>query len=334
MIIDLICFSAHGSKLAEELKNILNGLGHYCNVAHCFGPNKVDLKAWTTDAFETADALIFVGAAGIAVRSVAPHVSSKIYDPAVLVCDDTGRFVIPLLSGHIGGANELASCISQHMGAISVVTTATDNMGVFAIDSWAKKQGLEFANPSKIKSVSARLLMGDKLTLKSQFPIDGPVPKEIEIVDDKEYDVYISVRTRGRESALRLVPKVCVIGIDTASQASAADIDAAVDAALKKGSVSPLSIKCAASIRNKQNEQGILDYCRKNKLPFEVFSARELESVQFRGCASSFNKSTCGVSNVSERSALLSCEGGTIVTTKVSNGISVSIAMQEPKLSF
>lgn len=179
MIIDLICFSAHGSKLAEELKNILNGLGHYCNVAHCFGQNKVDLKAWTTDAFETADALIFVGAAGIAVRSVAPHVSSKIYDPAVLVCDDTGRFVIPLLSGHIGGANELASCISQHMGAISVVTTATDNMGVFAIDSWAKKQGLEFANPSKIKSVSARLLMGDKLMLKSQFPIEGNVPRKL-----------------------------------------------------------------------------------------------------------------------------------------------------------
>ena len=153
-------------------------------------------------------------------------------------------------------------------------------------------------------------------------------------MDDKEYDVYISTRTKGRESALRLVPRVCVVGIDPVKGATAESIDEAVDAALKKGSISPLAIKCVASIRTSRNEQGILDYCRKNRLPLELYSAEELKNAHLKGGMSNFKKNTQGVINVAERSALLACDGGTVVTTKLMGGTSVSIAMKEPELSF
>lgn len=335
MIINLICFSEHGLKQAKKIETELKALGHSCCVSSGYGSGKVNLKKWTEDAFETADALIFVGAVGIAVRSVAPHIVSKMSDPAVIAFDDSGRFVIPILSGHVGGANELAVQLADRIGAISVITTATDNFGVFAIDTWAKSQGLMFSNPAKIKSISARLLMGDTITLRSQFPVSGTPPKGVEIADDKEYDVIITVRTRGRENVLKLIPPVCTVGLDIKEGSDENTVSAAVDALLRKGSISPLAVKKVASISLNQYEPGLLSYCKNHNLPFETYTADELKQVYGIHSYSNFNKIRNGINNVAERSAVLASEGGTLLTTKIfSDGIAAALAIKEPVLSF
>ncbi len=91
--------------------------------------------------FAWADVLLFVGSCGIAVRQIAPHVRDKRTDPAVLVMDETAAFVVPLLSGHIGGANRLAAGLAAFMGAVPVVTTATDIQGRFSVDAGAAQKG-------------------------------------------------------------------------------------------------------------------------------------------------------------------------------------------------
>lgn len=127
--------------------------------------------------FGQADALIFVSACGIAVRSVAPHLRSKFTDPAVVAVDDCGRFAIPLVSGHVGGANALAGGSPGAIGAQAVVTTATDGNDVFAVDTWAADQGFLVVRPNAAKAVSAALLNGEPVGFHSDFPVGGDASK-------------------------------------------------------------------------------------------------------------------------------------------------------------
>ena len=94
--------------------------------------------------FRTKDILLFVGACGIAVRAIAPYIESKLTDPGVLAVDECGTFVVSLLSGHVGGANAFAGLVAHILDAVPVITTATDRNGVFAVDEWAVRCGLDF----------------------------------------------------------------------------------------------------------------------------------------------------------------------------------------------
>lgn len=138
------------------------------------------LRELVRELWSQSRALIFIGACGIAVRSIAPYVKDKTRDPAVLVLDEKGRFVISLLSGHIGGANELTLAIAGLVGAQPVITTATDINQVFAVDSWAIKAGLHIVNPQVIKEISGSLLAGRPVGFISQYPIKGPLPAGLE----------------------------------------------------------------------------------------------------------------------------------------------------------
>jgi len=126
---------------------------------------KESLAEWSRQAFDEGAPLVFVGAAGIAVRAVAEHIASKTADSPVLVVDEKGHFVIPLLSGHLGGANELAVQIAEGIGAAPVITTGTDVHHLFAVDVFARKNGLRVVNTRGIAAVSAKLLAGQQVTL-------------------------------------------------------------------------------------------------------------------------------------------------------------------------
>ena len=131
------------------------------------------LSAWTGAEFQRSDALIFVGACGIAVRAIAPFVQDKFHDPAVLCVDEAGTFVIPLLSGHVGGANRLAEFVAGGIGAVPVVTTATDVERKFAVDVFAKDHGLVITDRVLAKRISADILAEEPVGVFSDFGFSG-----------------------------------------------------------------------------------------------------------------------------------------------------------------
>lgn len=148
------------------------------------------------------DAIIFVGATGIAVRAIAPFITGKAVDPAVLVIDEAGRYVISLLSGHLGGANALARTAASLIEAEPIITTATDAESAFAVDTFAKENGFLLTDLRKAKEVSAKVLRGEKLRIYSDIPmarlVQRPARHEAELVpaqDIDRADIVISYRT-------------------------------------------------------------------------------------------------------------------------------------------
>ena len=201
MRVSCIAFTERGHALAERTARALSDCaqtgeddpGWDVSVSRGFGEGKADLRAWTALAWEASDALLFVGAAGIAVRAIAPYVASKANDPAVVAIDEAGRFAVSLLSGHLGGANELAQTVARAAGAIPVITTATDVRGVWAVDTWARRAGLAVSNPEAIKRVSARLLSGGRVALYSDMPISGQPPEGVDFASDRaRADIVVS----------------------------------------------------------------------------------------------------------------------------------------------
>jgi len=325
MKIAAIAFTDRGMELGQRLRS-----GFDLTLTRC---SEGELSTWTKDNFPAADALLFIGAAGIAVRAVAPYIKSKTADPAVVVMDELGSYAIPLLSGHMGGANQLAVRLARYAGALPVITTATDINRVFAIDSWAQSQGLIVANPEGIKRISARLLAGGAIRIKSSFPIMGPAPAGI-VLSDGEYDVLITCRTRGKTTALRLIAPVVTLGIGCKNGMAADVIETAFTMMMRKAGCSEAAICGAASIDIKAGEPGILEFCRRHRLPLRTFSAAELAAVPGVFSGSDFVNKVTGVDNVCERSAVLASGGRLLAGKEAANGVTMALAIREPRLYF
>ena len=188
MNIAIICFSMTGLETGEKLKKALTEEGAKVVLAKKsrYLPDSVTVSTsrWAGEQFRSGkDGVIFIGACGIAVRSIAPYIVGKKTDPAVLVIDECGNFVISLLSGHLGGANELALRCAGYLGATPVVTTATDLHSRFAVDVFAKKNGCAIFHMKAAKEASAALLAGEKIGFYSEFPWEGELPEGLILCD-------------------------------------------------------------------------------------------------------------------------------------------------------
>jgi len=335
MIIRAIAFSKRGMDLGMDLSFKLK--------EGPLGKENVDyqvercpeggLSAWTAKAWPASDALIFLGSCGIAVRAVAPHVKKKTVDPAVIVIDELGTYSIPLLSGHLGGANDLAVKIGRAIGALPVVTTATDINGLFAADDWARSQGMLVANPEKIKWVSSRILAGEKLKIKSLYEIEGRMPKCLEYADSG-YDILVSHRSRGNGDALRLVPPVVTLGVGCHRNIELEALEKAFEAVLAKSGVHKLAVFQAASLDLKKDEPALLEFCRIHGFPFRTYTAGELTAVPGEYSGSEFVKKITGVDNVCERAAVLASGGRLINKKEAGNGVTMALAIKEPVLTW
>ncbi|MBQ9066528.1 MAG: cobalt-precorrin 5A hydrolase [Clostridia bacterium] len=320
MKLALLSFSQTGKDLADRIARKMGGVSE-----RCLPP--VTLTDWTREQFVSADALVFVGAAGIAVRAIAPYVKDKATDPAVLVIDERGSFVIPILSGHLGGANSLARILAEFLGATPVITTATDVNGKFAIDDWARVHHCAVVNKGAIQSVSGKLLAGNEIRLASKYPISGTVPSGVVPVKAYPYDVYVGVHTPTvRENVLWLVPKIGVMGIGCKKGTPESAIRFAVHSAFREWSISRDCIAAVATIDLKKEEPGLCSYVEQHGWEFQTFSAEELKQVPGHFQSSAFVARTVGVDNVCERSAVLGSGGELIGWKTTFGGVTVALA--------
>lgn len=327
----LIAFTTRGEALGERLRQALEAEGAACTLDRG-GKGGVPLAAWTAAHFGGCDALVFIGAAGIAVRAVAPHLKSKTTDPAVLCCDEGGRYIIPLVSGHIGGANGLAHRLAASCGGQAVITTATDGRGLFAVDTWAVGQGLRIVNPEKIKQVSARLLEGQEAALYSDWPIEGPLPQGLRMAAGEPCHIRITDRV-GPAAALVLAPPSLVLGVGCRKGTPQAAIEQAFAQALRAHGLLRQAVCRVASIDLKAREPGLLAFCRAQGLPLTTYTAEALRRVPGAFTPSAFVQQVTGVDNVCERAAL--AQGGRLCVPKqAGGGVTVALARCAPSLKF
>lgn len=243
---------------------------------------------------------MFIGATGIAIRAVAPFVKDKFADSPVLSMDEKGQFILPLLSGHIGGAVELAKEIGKYISAQPVITTATDVENVFAVDVYAKKKGLCLDDREKAREISAMALDGT-LDLKTQV---------------KEVDTFPPMELREKD-CIYLAPKNIYVGIGCKKGIYGEHLRKMLHKVLDRLDLKEVQICEIGSIDLKAEEPGILELKRELGVPFRTFSAGELSRVETVSQGSDFVKKVTGVDNVCERAAKLLCPNGNMLQPKM-----------------
>lgn len=288
-------------------------------------------KPFYGSVFSSRDLLIFVGSCGIAVREIAPHIKSKCSDPAVLCIDELGNYVISLLSGHIGGANALAKRAADAIGAVPVITTATDCNHRFSVDAWAAEEGFLLDDMQKAKHISAAILERD-LPLCSDFPILGTYPAGLTAASGTEKEALgICVTARRKEpflETLRVIPRVLHLGIGCRKGTLKETIDRAVKQVFQEQGLEERAVCSIASIDLKAEETGLLQYAeQKGMLPC-FYSAEELKTAEGEFTPSAFVKQTTGVENVCERAAMMGADQLIVKKTAI-DGVTVAVAEKQ-----
>ena len=308
-----IAFTSRALNLAERISKFF---------PECEIHKPENLHEFVREIFPEARAIIFISACGIAVRAIAPFVKSKLSDPAVLVIGESGEFVIPILSGHIGGANSLARKISGLIHAQAVITTATDVNNIIAIDEWAVKNNCEIENPELIKRISAELLRGNSQSSQSSQSIGVAITEQLQITPWQE--------------TLVLRPKNLVLGAGCKKNLAPEEFEIAAKNFLESAGVSELSLRALATINIKSHEPALLNFAEKRNLEFFTFSSQELMQLDGREyflASSARVLELTGTDNVCERAAILcaknlACKNAALLRSKAifSEGVTLALS--------
>ena len=288
-----------------------------------------------SDIFGRYDILVFVGACGIAVRSIAPNILHKSKDPGVLVIDEKARFVISLLSGHIGGANEAASLAAWALGAQEVITTASDVCESIAVDTIAKRIGCEIDSFEDAKTVTALAVEGREIAVVSDVDIKMDLPgnvKRVEHIDSGIHDAAILIKYKKVErDGMRvptslIIPKMIVVGIGCRRGTSAKSIIGFVQDILVENHIDFRAIEKFASINIKSDEEGIHEAANHFGADMVFFSSEEIIRCESLFETSEFVKKTTGAGAVCEPCGYMASNKGLCLVKKnIKDGITVSI---------
>lgn len=323
-------------KLAKKLENI-SGAEIIAKVKCEALPEvsmKETVKVCVDEYFEQVDAIVFVTASGIAVRSVAEHLTHKSKDPAIVCMDECSKHVISLVSGHAGGANALTQMLADVMWATPVITTATDVEGQFSIDDYAREHNLVVTDWAKAKAISAEVLAtGAKPVWVDEAEVSQEEEKNAcEICKEQKstgidvgkiendgceneigvqklqigsHQVVITPQDVSVDAqTLQLIPRCIVAGVGCKKGIPVDKIEHAVQDAFAKAGLRMEALCAVVSIDLKKEEAGLLEFCETRNVPFETYAAEELQAVPGTYSASEFVSGVTGVDNVCERSAV------------------------------
>lgn len=274
--------------------------------------------------------IIFIGALGICVRSVAAHLTDKYHDPAVVCVDSAGRYAISVASGHVGGANELCETVAHIIGAQPVITTQSDNMGLWSLDTMGRKYGwTSEVTKTQMNQAIFALVNGKKVALLLDIRDRGTdellrtKPENVTIINRieqaQQHDLLIAVTPYIYQTgipALFFRPKVLSMGIGCRRQCDTTGIAEHIEHQLEENCIHPSSIARIATIDLKKDEPllGILK--EKWKLDHvEVYQAEELSNIEVRNPSEKVHQVT-GVWGVAESCAIHAANNGTLILEK------------------
>ncbi len=300
MKITIIAITEGGKTLAERIAGSLSG--SFVDTRELPVFTKI-ADSWN----QGIDAIMCIMATGIVVRALAPLCSDKKKDPCVLVLDEEGRFVISLLSGHLGGGNLLAQKVSSLLDAQAVITTASDVTGHTALDLFAKKNFLYVEDSKKLTEKSAKLINTGGLRVYTEYPFSR-LPLDFELVGEvNSADIIISDRVFAGTAALILRPRALTVGLGCNRGTDKDDFTTAIDQLLTENTLNPESVSSFASIDLKQDEQGMLDYAAFKKRKIKFYTKDQLNAVENVSSSEIVFKAT-GAKGVAEPAACLAAE--------------------------
>ncbi len=304
------------------------------------------LSSLVEKLFGAYDALVFVMACGIVVRTIAPHIKSKLTDPAVVVLDEKGRHAISLLSGHEGGANRLARKVAEISGGTAVITTATDVNQVVAFDAFAAENGLAVENREALKHISSELVNGGKVGFYSDYPVKGSLPENLKVLaargDVEAYDGRYAVMLTNRtdintrsSNILVLRPRNLILGIGCRKGTGSRQIREFIEEFMRSSNRSFLSVKCLATIDLKKDEPGLAEFCRETGMELKIIGREAIVGIEKEFTCSDFVKQQVGVASVAEPCAVLASTGGRLVCRKKAyRGITLAMAEEDREYSL
>jgi len=349
MRIAVIAITRNGAQLGRRLRDGLAGASLYVSGRYAGKAGKerqtfdpADLKSLVPALWREYDGLVFIMATGIVVRMIAPLLESKESDPAVVVMDDAGRFAISLLSGHLGGANQLAERCAFICGGRAVITTATDVNQLPSFDMLAKEQGWAIDDISRVKQLNTLLLDGEEIAVvdptgqtRSWFHGRGKLTfhDTMAAALDSGARGYLFVTNRHLpprtqpDSLLVLRPRNLVLGVGCNRGTPAEEIDAFISAHLKRIFLSLKSVARIATASAKRDEAGLLAYAERHSLPLVFFESEALNSVTVPSPPSTHALAAIGAAGVAEPAAILASDGGTLLLKKVkSDNVTLAVA--------
>ena len=345
----ILYFTGEGERLAERVRI---GIGGEAAVSADCG--KGVLKSWTQKHFRKGNVLLYIGACGIAVRAVAPYIQAKDTDPAVIVMDEKGKCVIPILSGHLGGANAWAEKIAGITGGQAVLTTATDVNGLFAADVFACANNLLIDDLKKAGRFAAGLLSEREARViipgkyRNEILTEEGIPPELTLeytgdgIPEDMHDgnvVLLSPDTAcaGGAVPLQLVPRITVIGMGCRRGKTFDELLAFAEETLCELGLRRESVCAVASADVKKEEAGLQSLAGAFGVPFMTFSARQLEETRLAGwefAESDRVRAAVGTGNVCERAAAAAGAQRILLGKKAKNGMTICVGLRRTELRW
>ncbi len=324
----IISVTKQGDLIADKLKEFLG--------AEVFSKNSIEdfnISNITEKLMKSCQEVIFIASTGIAVRSIAPFLKGKAVDPAILVIDSCANFVISLVSGHLGGANELTLKVAEVLKAQPIITTATDNLGITAPDVIAKHNNLMIEDLKKAKYIAAKLVDGKKVAFIDDKGCIHLPKGYTNNAEEAEGVVYVTNRLEGNWqnenfTSLKLIRKDIILGVGCRKDFDVEKMHKTVIKVLRENNIDIRAVSIVATVEIKKDEKAILELSKNLNAELRIFTLDEIKKIEDKYKGSDFVKKSIGVRAVCEPSVELS--GGKLITGKlVCDGMTICIGERE-----